>query len=69
MSAKRLITAYILLLWLAVLAIFSACSPQGAAAAEAAEAHEAWEKVYGGMNEAELMAGVVYEPIGGCDED
>lgn len=64
MNAKRLITAYIVLLWVVVLAAFAACSPETAAAAEAAEADMAWETVYGGMNETERAAGVVLEPTG-----
>lgn len=64
MNAKRLITAYIVLLWVVVLGFFANCAKPATAAADARAADQAWEAVYGGMSETEWAKAAVLEPTG-----
>lgn len=67
MSAKRLEVAYLALLIMAITALLQSCHSQEAKAAELdcdmEAADQAWQHTYGAMNETELMAGVVLEPV------
>lgn len=64
MNVKRLITAYILLLWLVVLGFFAACAKPDVAVADTQAADRAWEAVYGGLSETEWAKAAVLEPTG-----